>query len=66
MEKVEINQEIVKIQCRKMSNWKTPGKGGEQGYWLKRFISLHPCMAVQLNDILDGERPLPDWMTVMC
>ena len=34
-----------------------------QGYWLKNFTSLHLCIAVQLNRILDGEGPLPDWMT---
>ena len=35
MEKVEISQEMVKMQCRKMPNWKAPGKDGVQGYWLK-------------------------------
>ena len=63
MEKVEISQEMVKMQCRKMSNQKAPGKDGVQGYWLKNLASLHPRIAVQLNHILDGERPLPDWMT---
>ena len=46
-----------------MSNWKAPGKGSVQRYWLKNFTSLHPRIAVQLNCILDGEIPLPDWMT---
>ena len=32
MEKVEIRQEIVKMQCRKMPNWKAPGKDDVQGY----------------------------------
>ena len=32
MEKVEIMQEIVKMQCRKMPNWKAPGKDDVQGY----------------------------------
>ena len=51
------------MQCRKMSNWKAAGKGSVQRYWLKNFTSLHPRIAVQLNCILDGEIPLPDWMT---
>ena len=34
-----------------------------QGYWLKNLTSFHKRIAVQLNHILDGERPLPDWMT---
>ena len=60
MEKVEISQEMVKIQGRKMLNWKTPGKDGVQGYWLKNLTLLHRRIAVQLYQILDGERPLTD------
>ena len=62
-EKVEISQEMVKMQCRKMPNWKAPGKDGVQRYWLKNLASLHSRIALQLNQILDGERLLPDWMT---
>ena len=46
-----------------MPNWKALGKDGVQGYWLKNLTSLHPHIALQLNQILDGERPLRDWMT---
>ena len=63
MEKVEISQEMLKTQCRKMPNRKAPGKDGLQGYWSKNLTSLHPRVAVQLNQILDAETPLPDWMT---
>ena len=63
MEKVEISQEMVKMQCRGMPNRKSPGKDGVQGYWLKNLTLLHAHIAVQLNQILDGERPLPNWMT---
>ena len=45
MEKVEISQEMVKMQCRKMPDWKAPGKVGVQGYWLKNLTSLHPRSA---------------------
>ena len=55
MEKVEISQEMVKMQCRKMPNWKTPGKDGVEGYWLKNLTSLHPRISVQLNQILGGD-----------
>ena len=55
MEKVEVSQEIVKLQYRKMSNWKAPRKD-MQGYSLQNLTSLHPHIAVQLNQILDGER----------
>ena len=70
MENIEVSQEMVKMQCRKMPNWKVLGKDGVKGYWLKNLTSVHPRIAVQLNRILDGERPLPDWMifgkTVLC
>ena len=46
-----------------MPNKKVPGKDGVQGYWLKHLILIHPRIAVQINQILDGKRPLPDWMT---
>ena len=37
MEQVEISQEMVKMQCRKMPNWKAPRKDGVQGYLLKNL-----------------------------
>ena len=40
MEKGDISQEMVKMQCRQMPNGKAPGKDGVQGYWLK---ILHHC-----------------------
>ena len=40
-----------------MPNWKAPGKDGVQGYWSKDLTSLHPHIAVQLNQILDGGNP---------
>ena len=46
MEKVEISQEMVKMQCRKMPNWKAPWKDVVQGYWLTNLTSLYPCIAV--------------------
>ena len=64
MEKVEISQEMVKMQCRKRPSWRCPGKDGLQGYWLENLTSFHPRIVVQLNHITDGERPLPDWMTL--
>ena len=46
METVEISQEMVKMQCRKMPDWKAAGKDGVQGYWLKNLTSLHPRIAM--------------------
>ena len=45
------SQEMVKMQCRKISNRKAPRKDGVQGYCLKNLTSLHPRITVQLNHI---------------
>ena len=60
LKKVEISLKMVKIQYKMILNWTDLGKDGVQGYWLKNLRSLQPRITVQLNHILDGERPLPD------
>ena len=60
MEKVEIDQEMVEMQCRKMPNCKTWER------WCARILAETFCIipltySKQLNHILDGERPLPDY-----
>ena len=62
-ERVIISVEKVRDQCRKMPNWKAPGKDGVQGYWLKKLTNLHSRTAGQMNSILMGENSLPAWMT---
>ena len=61
-DKVEISQEMVRMQCIRIPNSEAPGINDGQGYWFKKLTSLHPRIALQLNHILDGERLLPDWM----
>ena len=36
-ESVVISVEKVMRQCKKMPNWKGPGKDGVQGYWIKNL-----------------------------
>jgi len=62
-EVVEISLEKVTNQCKKVPNWKAPGKDGVQGYWIKTLSSLHKRIAYQLNKILKGADTLPTWMT---
>ena len=38
---VGINEDKVKKQCSKMSNWKAPGYDGTQGFWIKRLDKMH-------------------------
>ena len=60
----------VTKQCRKMPNWKAPGKDGVESYWIENFSSLHERIAVQTIKILMGDDSLPAWMihgrTVLC
>ena len=69
-ERVVINVEKVTKQCRKMANWKAPGKDDVQGYWIKNLSNLHERIAGQINKILMGDGSLPAWMahgcTVLC
>ena len=55
--------EKVTKQCRKMPNWKAPGKDGVQGYWIKNLSNLHERIAVQISKILMGDDSLPACMT---
>ena len=54
---------MIARQCRKMPNWKAPGKDKVQGFWIKSMTNLHERIAEQLNGILIGENDLPGWMT---
>ena len=60
---LEITSDMVTSQCRKLPNWKAPGKDGVQGFWLKKLRGLHGRIAKQLNNILNKEEELPEWLT---
>ena len=59
-EGVSISVEKIRKQCRKIPNWKAPGRGGVQGYWIKNLSSLHERVSSQINRILMGEDDLPE------
>ena len=61
---LEITAQMVTFQCRKMPDWKAPGRDGVQGFWLKKPRSLHVRIAEQLNDLLKGEEEVPEWLTL--
>ena len=61
-ERVNISVQKIWKQCRKIPNWKVPGRGGVQGYWIKDLSSLHERVSSQMNRILMGEDDLPEWM----
>ena len=62
-ERVSISVEKIRKKCRKIPNWKAPGRDGVQGYWIKNLSSLDERVSSQMNRILMGEDDLPEWMT---
>ena len=62
-ERVSISVEKIRKQCRKIPNWKAPGRNSVQGYWIKNLSSLHQRVSSQMNRILMGEDDLSEWMT---
>ena len=60
---VVTNEDKVKKQCSKMPNWKGPGHDGVQGFWIKRLDKMHERIAIQLNEIVEGTKEIPSWMT---
>ena len=60
---LEISEAMVKKQCKKIPNWKAPGWGGVQGFWIKRLDTMHGRIASQLSEILNGSARLPEWIT---
>ena len=57
MGEMEITVEMVKKQ-KKIPNWKTPGRDGVQGHWIKQLSSLYGRIANQLNQIISGAKKL--------
>ena len=51
-ERVSISVEKIRKQCRKIPNWKAPGRDGVQGYQIKDLSSLQQCVSSQMKRIL--------------
>ena len=61
-EDVRISVENVKTAIRKMTKWKVLGPDFVQGYWFKRFSTLHPSLTGHLPTcVVVGY--VPTWMT---
>ena len=60
---IKITVRDVKEISKKMSNWKSPGLDGVQGYWIKRFSECHTQIAEQLNNLLSDDQVIPEWLT---
>ena len=61
-EDIGISVKNVKTAIRKMNNWKAPGPDCIQGYWFKRFSTLHSRLTEHLQTcVVEGN--VPTWMT---
>ena len=60
-EDIRISVENVKTAIRKMTNWKAPGPDCIQGYWFKRFSTLHSRLTKPLRTCV-AEGDVPTWM----
>ena len=49
--KVEIHIDLLKTTLE-ISNWKTPGHDGINGFWVKKFTSIHNRLALKMNRCL--------------
>ena len=58
-----ISEDLVRRQSSWLPNWKATGPDGVQGYWLKYLTSLHKRIALQLNEMINDIKPIPNWMT---
>ena len=58
----EITLETFKKQVKRLSNWKSPGPDGVQGYWIKNLTSLHVSISTYFNDCLESGT-VPAWLT---
>ena len=62
-ENISITEDLVKQQCKKMPNWKPPGPDGVQGFWIKKFTTLHKRIADQM-DMINKRVEIPKWITI--
>ena len=60
---VRITKSQVKINCRKIPNWKAPGPDGVEGFWIKKLTSCHVRITEQLDAMICGKEEIPLWMT---
>lgn len=60
---VVIELDDVRRGIRRMTNWKAPGPDAVQGFWFKKFSSMHVRIASGLQGCL-AQGWVPKWMTL--
>ena len=62
LEKIDITAGSLKKILGRMQKWKSPGPDLVQGFWLKKFSSLHERLRLQLKECLESGF-VPIWLT---
>ena len=57
-----ITTAFLRKQSKELSNWKSLGPDGVQGYWIKHLTTLHERLATLFNDCLSSGN-VPNWLT---
>ena len=60
-ENVSLEKNDLLQQLMKTSNWKSPGRDGIQGFWLKKFEILHDELLSHLNECV-GKEDVRSWL----
>ena len=61
-ERIDITTGSLKKVLGRMTNWKSPGPGLIQGFWLKNFSSLNKRVRLELKEYIDSGF-VPNWLT---
>ena len=61
-ENIDITTGSLKKILGRIPNWKSPGPDLVQGFWSKKFSSLHERVRFQLKEFLDSGF-VPSWLT---
>ena len=59
---LQISEKQLDEVIKKLAPWKAAGPDGVQGFWIKRFTTLHRVLREQMQDIMMKGQP-PEWMT---
>ena len=59
-----ITSEVFAVAIHKLRNWASPGPDGIQGFWWKRFSSVHDFLCSDFHKLLVGDMAIPHWFPI--
>lgn len=54
MKEFVVTAEMVEKRTKNIKNWSAPGENEPNGFWLKHLTGLHPLIAKQFKNVLQG------------